>query len=92
MQQDAGSSITVTVASARVGLSPRVVGYCVEVGIVSEELTEGDLEELRRVRRLRELGVNLAGVEIILRMRQRIVKLESEVERCDWWERRDARA
>ena len=45
---------------------------------VREALTEADLTRLRRIRRLTDLGVNLAGVEIILRMRRRIEELQSE--------------
>ena len=38
-------------------------------------------EELRRIRRLTDLGVNLAGAEIILRMRRRIEELQIEIAR-----------
>jgi hypothetical protein len=44
-------------------------------------MTEDDLAEPRRVRRLTELEVNLAGVEIIVRMRRRMVELQAEVAR-----------
>jgi hypothetical protein len=56
-----------------------VVQHCVEVGLTNERLTEDDLAELRRVRRLMSFGVNLPGAEIILRMRHRIQELEAEV-------------
>jgi hypothetical protein len=59
----------------------QVVQYCVEVGLMKEGLTEGDLRELRRVRRLMSLGVNLEGAEIVLRMRRRIQELEAELAR-----------
>lgn len=43
--------------------------------------TEEDLERLEIILRLtRELGVNLAGVEVILNMRERMLKLQNEVE------------
>jgi DNA-binding transcriptional MerR regulator len=64
----------------RVGLSPKVVLHCWEAGLVRETATEADLAELRRVRRLKALGVNLAGVEIILRMRRRLLQMQSEME------------
>ena len=66
--------------SRQVRLSPRVISYCLEVGLVQEPISEDDLAEFRRVRRLQELGVNLAGVEIILRMRQRLLAMQSEIE------------
>lgn len=57
-----------------------------EAGLVEENLSETALCELRRVRRLMSLGVNLHGVEIIMRMRRqrirrRIQELEAELAR-----------
>jgi DNA-binding transcriptional MerR regulator len=57
--------ITITVAAHRSGVTSRTVRRYVRQGLVSETLTEADLAELRRIRRLTSLGVNLAGVEII---------------------------
>ena len=40
-----------------------------------------DVEELARVLRLtRDLGVNLAGVEIIIKMRRRMVDMQKQIE------------
>jgi hypothetical protein len=50
-------------------------------GLVNKTLTEAELAELRRIRRLTGLGVNLAGVEIILRMRRQIEGLQDEMDR-----------
>jgi DNA-binding transcriptional MerR regulator len=75
--------ITVTIAARRTGLEPHVVRHCVQIGLLDETLTEDELVELRRVRRLPEPGVNLAGVEIILRMRRRIVALQEERARLE---------
>jgi MerR family transcriptional regulator/heat shock protein HspR len=70
--------ITISVAAHRTGLSPRTVRRYIQRGVVSEKLTETELAELRRIRRLTDLGVNLAGVEIILRMRRQIVELRQK--------------
>jgi DNA-binding transcriptional MerR regulator len=48
-------------------------------GLVGETLSEVELAQLRRVRRLRELGINLAGIEVILRMRRRIEELQARM-------------
>ncbi len=64
----------------QLNLSPEVVSYCLEAELVEQFLSQADLAELRRVRRLQELEVNLAGVEIILRMRRRIVEMQAEME------------
>ncbi|HEY71664.1 MAG: MerR family DNA-binding transcriptional regulator [Chloroflexi bacterium] len=75
--------ITITVASHRTGLAPRTVRRYIRRRLVSDVLTEAELAELRRIRRLTDLGVNLAGVEIILRMRRRIEELQAEVARLE---------
>ncbi|HEY2596675.1 MAG TPA: chaperone modulator CbpM [Chloroflexota bacterium] len=68
---------SVEIAAGVVGLSPGRVRHLVRVGLVRPAVVErgrplfgeGELARLRRVRRLMtELGVNLAGVEIILRL------------------------
>jgi MerR family transcriptional regulator, heat shock protein HspR len=43
--------------------------------------SEEDVEEVRRILRLtRDLGVNLAGVEIILRMRRQMLAMQEDLE------------
>ncbi len=40
-----------------------------------------DVEEVARVTRLvRDLGVNLAGIEIILKMRRRMIEMQAQIE------------
>jgi hypothetical protein len=73
--------VSLRVAVRRTGLTHEIVQECVQREIVREPLTEEDLVELRRIRRLRELGVNMPGIEIILHMRRRIQALQAEVER-----------
>ncbi|MGD2048716.1 MAG: hypothetical protein PVH03_04440 [Chloroflexota bacterium] len=66
-------------AARKTGLTPQTIHRCVQVGLVSDPLTGDDLANLRRVRRLTELEVNMAGVEIIIRMRHRILALQAEL-------------
>ena len=80
-KQEQTTYITIDVAACQTSVSPRIVRHCIQIGLVDETMTEGDLAELRRVRRLTSLGVNLAGVEIILRMRRRIEELQAELAR-----------
>ncbi len=77
------TTITIRTAARRAGVDVRVVKHCIEVGVMQEGLTEEDLLELRRIRRLMSLGINLAGAEVILRMRRRIEELEAEVARLE---------
>ena len=68
---------SIEIAASSAGLSPARVRYLVRVGLVQPVVVErgrplfGDVElaRLRKVRRLMtDMGVNLAGVEIILRL------------------------
>lgn len=59
------------------------VGLIEGVEMVGEErrYSEKDAERLRRIRRLhRDLGVNLAGIEIILRLSAQVEALQRELE------------
>lgn len=73
--------ISLSVAIQRTGLSHQEVQQLIARRLVVEPLAEADLAELRRIRRLRELGVNLAGIEVILHMRQRIIEQRAELAR-----------
>ena len=79
--RDGTTYFTVIVAARRCGLAPRTVRRYIRQGLVNETLAKADLAELRRIRRLTDLGVNLAGVGIVLHMRERIEELQAEVDR-----------
>ncbi|RLC66507.1 MAG: MerR family DNA-binding transcriptional regulator [Chloroflexi bacterium] len=80
-RKKATTYITVAVAARRSGLTARTVRRYIRRGLVSDKLTENELARLRRIRRLTRLGINLAGVEVILHMRRRIEELQTEVDR-----------
>jgi MerR family transcriptional regulator/heat shock protein HspR len=82
-RRESTTTITIALAAQRVGLSRRTVRRYIQRGLLNEALTEGDLVELRRIRRLSDLGVNLNGVEIILRMRRRIQELQVQIEKFE---------
>lgn len=79
MMSQQQKTISLEIAARKTGLAPQTIRRCVRVGLVGEPLTEEDLVDLRRVRRLTELEVNMAGVEIIVRMRHRILELQTEL-------------
>jgi DNA-binding transcriptional MerR regulator len=79
VRREERTSITIKRAAERTGVEVHVARHCVEVGLMGEELTERDLADLRRVRRLMALGINLPGIEVILRMRRRIQALQAEL-------------
>ncbi|HXH84786.1 MAG TPA: helix-turn-helix transcriptional regulator [Candidatus Tectomicrobia bacterium] len=68
---------------------PQTLRFYEKKGLVRPSRTEGqtrmyseeDVEELARLLRLtRDLGVNLAGVEIILKMRRRMLEMQRQIE------------
>jgi MerR family transcriptional regulator/heat shock protein HspR len=82
----------ISVAARMVGVPTYTLRYYERVGIIEPTRSPGnirlysdeDIALLRRVRMLMDdLGVNLAGVSIILRMSQRIVELQGRLEEYD---------
>ena len=70
-------------------LHPQTLRMYEKKGLIRPSRTEGrtrmysseDVEEIARVIRLaRDLGVNLAGIEIILKMRRRMLDMQRQVE------------
>jgi MerR family transcriptional regulator/heat shock protein HspR len=70
-------------------LHPQTLRTYEKKGLVRPSRTVGrtrmyspeDVEEVARVTRLaRDLGVNLAGIEIILKMRRRMVEMQAQIE------------
>ncbi len=51
--------------------------------------TDADLERLQMILNLRELGVNLAGVDIILQMREKMERMQDEVRQFTEFVHRD---
>ena len=80
-QREQTVTFTVTVAAHRTGISRHTIRRYIRQGLVNDTLAEAELAEVRRIRRLTELGVNLAGVEVILHMRRQIEDLQTEVAR-----------
>lgn len=79
----------ISVAAKLVCLHPQTLRYYERLGLVKPDRTDGrirlysrrNIERLRKIARLTEdLGVNLAGVEVILNMTQRVSELQDELE------------
>ncbi len=82
----------ISIAARMVGAPIHTLRYCERIGIIEPGRSRGnirlysdrDIALLRRVRTLMDdLGVNLAGVEVILRMNQRILELQQRVEEAE---------
>ena len=81
-------------AAMAVALDLAVVRLCAESGLIapSQGYDETDLAELRRVRRLIEdLGLDQPAVELVVRMRRRLLTLQAQVQRLETELRRTRR-
>jgi MerR family transcriptional regulator/heat shock protein HspR len=79
----------ISIAARMVGVPTYTLRYYERVGIIEPSRSEGnirlysesDIALLRRVKTLMDdLGINLAGAEVILRLMQRMNELQSQVE------------
>jgi len=78
----------ISVAAKLASLHPQTLRYYDRIGLLRPSRTAGrmrlysqrDVETLRKIARLTEdLGVNLAGVEVVLNMGRRIEELQEEM-------------
>lgn len=82
----------ISVAARLVDLHPQTLRHYEALGLVVPRRSQGnirlysprDIERLRKITRLtQELGVNLAGVEIILRLSRQLETLQAELDRIE---------
>ena len=82
------AAFVISVAARLVGLHEQTLRYYERAGLVEPARSKGrirlyslhDLERVRQIRRLTdEMGVNLAGVEVIMRLTDRIRGLEDRI-------------
>jgi MerR family transcriptional regulator/heat shock protein HspR len=80
----------ISVAARMVELHPQTLRYYERVGLLTPHRSGGnrrlysqrDVERLKAITRLvDELGVNLAGVEVIFHMRRRMQEMQAEMDR-----------
>jgi MerR family transcriptional regulator/heat shock protein HspR len=79
----------ISVVAEMLALHPQTLRLYEKKGLIRPSRTTGrtrvysaeDVEEIRLILRLgRELGVNLAGIEIILKMRRRMLDMQARIE------------
>ena len=84
-QQERHQSYVISIAARMVGVQTHTLRYYETIGIIQPSRSSGrirlyseeDMAQLRRVKTLtEELGVNLAGVEVILHMLERVSGLQ----------------
>ncbi len=82
----------ISIAARILGIQSHTLRYYERIGIIEPSRSRGnirlyserDIAQLRRVKTLMDdLGVNSAGVEVILRMSQRMTELQHRVEEME---------
>jgi len=82
----------ISVAARMLGIQTYTLRYYEKIGVIEPRRSRGntrlysesDITLLRRVKTLVEdMGVNLAGVEVVLRMMERMNELQNELERLE---------
>src|SRR5438874_12553163 len=83
------AAFVISVAARLVGVHEQTLRYYERAGLVEPARSKGrirlyslyDLERVRQIRRLTDdMGVNLAGVEVIMRLTDRIRELEEQID------------
>ncbi len=79
----------ISVTAKIVGLHVQTLRYYERAGLIQPSRSKGrnrlysgrDIERLRQIKRLTDdLGLNLAGVEVFLRMSDRLAQMEQQIE------------
>ena len=80
----------ISVAARMLGVRTQTLRYYERLGLVEPARSRGnqrvysrrDIEKVQRIRRMMDdLGVNLAGVEVLIRLLDRLQAAEAEIER-----------
>lgn len=79
----------ISVVARMVSLHPQTIRHYERIGLISPRRTPGntrlysrrDVERLQRITSLKEMGVNLAGVEIICNLLDRMEGMRRDLER-----------
>jgi MerR family transcriptional regulator/heat shock protein HspR len=82
----------ISVAAELVGMHPQTLRMYEQKGLVQPQRTAGntrlysevDLERLRLIQRLTtQLGLNLAGVEVVLGLEEQLQRMQAQMERLE---------
>ena len=81
----------ISIAAHLVGMHPQTLRIYEQKGLVRPGRTPGgtrlyserDLERLRQIQQLTDLGLNLAGVEHVLRLEDELQRMQRRIERLE---------
>ena len=92
MEQNDEPRYVISIAARILGTQTYTLRYYERIGLIEPKRSQGnirlysdkDIELLRRVKAMVEdMGVNLAGVEVILRLVQRMGEMQNEMEKLE---------
>ena len=92
MFEDSEPCYVISVAARMLGVHAQTLRYYERAGMIEPSRSAGnrrlysteDIDRLRRIKTLiDDLGVNLAGVEVILRMGERMAEMERQMRRLE---------
>ena len=82
----------ISIAAGMLGIHSHTLRYYEKIGIIEPPRSKGnirlyserDIARLRQVKTLMDdLGINLAGIEVVLRMAQRMTELQHHIEELE---------
>ena len=82
----------ISIAAKIIGVHAQTLRYYEKEGLVEPSRSQGrvrlyskrDIDRLRQIKTLvNDLGVNLAGVEVILRLNERIAEMERQIQETE---------
>ena len=92
MDEESKPRYVISVATSMVGIKAHTLRYYERLGLVQPERSSGNIrlyseEDIDRLRYIKALvsdcGVNLAGVEVALRLMQRMKDMEQQLEEME---------
>ncbi len=82
----------ISIAARMIGVHAQTLRYYEKEGLIEPSRSQGrvrfyskrDIDRLRQIKTLvNDLGVNLAGVEVILRLNERIAEMERQIQEME---------
>ena len=86
---DSEPRYVISIAARIVGIETHTLRYYERLGLVQpyrsqgniRYYSEGDIERLRHIKTLMgDLGINLAGVEVVMRMAERMAEMQRQIQ------------
>ena len=90
---DSEPRYVISIAARIVGIETHTLRYYERLGLVEPYRSEGklryyseeDIDRLRHIKTLmNDLGINLAGVEVVMRMGEKIAEMQQQIEEMEF--------